>query len=349
MTTPDGPVTLRDLDGLAEQVLAPDVFGYIAAGAGDGVTLQRNLDAWTHYELLPNWLVDRRPLDLKTVLLGQEVAAPFGVSPTAFHGLVTPEGELATAGAAAEAGVMYCASSSSSVDLADIAATAGPARWYQCYVNADPAATDEVLARAVAHGFGAVVLTVDVPTVGFRDREHRTRRRLGGGERYDQLWPYTDPAAPRGLPISPVTPDLLADIVGRVGVPVVVKGVLSATDAERSCAAGAAAVWVSNHGGRQLDRSPATIDALRDVVEAVDGRAEVYLDGGVRRGADVVTALALGADAVFVGRPVLFGLAIGGRAGASSVLAQLRDELTIDLALMGVSRPAELDASHVRR
>jgi 4-hydroxymandelate oxidase len=263
---------------------------------------------------------------------------PIGIAPTAEHGLAHPDGELATARAAADAGVPVCISTASSVAMEEVAAVAGSPRWFQLYAGPERAVTEGLIRRAVTAGFEAIVLTSDVAIVGYRDRELASRRRYPASPYYDGHWGHLAPGFDiTGTGFRSTWADLGWILEACDGRPLVIKGVLTAEDAALAVAHGASGVWVSNHGGRQLDRAPATLDVLEEVVAATGGGAEVYLDGGIRRGIDALTALALGARCVFVGRPSVFGLAAAGQAGVAAVLAMLRRELTIALALVGVA------------
>ena len=344
-------LTLDDAERLAEQLVPPEAWGYIAGGAGDERTLRWNREAFSRLRLRYRVLVDVSEVSTETTVLGTPDSMPVLVAPMAFQQIAHEEHELGTARGAAAAGTIMCLSTLAAATPADVAAAApGGPRWLQIYVFKDRGVSDEIVAQALEAGFSGLVLTADLPVVGIRDREHRTgwstpdgdtpafvaaRSRATEGDEGLRLldagveWPY------------------VAELRERYGVPVIVKGLVTAEDARLACEHGAAAVVVSNHGGRQLDGAIAALDALPEVVEAVDGRAEVYVDGGVRRGSDVVTALALGAQAVLVGRPVLYGLVFGGAKGVEQVLTILRDEVENALALLGCRSPAEVTRAHV--
>jgi 4-hydroxymandelate oxidase len=276
---------------------------------------------------------------------------PVLVAPTASQLLFHPDRELATARATAEAETVFCLSTVATASPAEVAAAAPDGlRWFQLYVFRDRGITEAILAQALESGFSAVVLTADLPVVGIRDAERRVEWTLA-----DETVPAYLEARARGAefddPLGFIDPSLdwayLEDLCSRLPVPVLLKGVLTGEDAALACEHGAAGVIVSNHGGRQLDGAVASLDALPEVVEAVAGRAEVYLDGGVRRGSDVVTALALGARAVLVGRPVLYGLALDGEKGVRHVLELFRAETENALALLGCPSPAAVTRAHV--
>lgn len=340
---------VREVMALGAARLDPEIVAYFAAGAGDEETLSDNEAAFTRRALRPRVLADVAALSTASTVLGRPVAMPVGVAPTAEHGLAHPDAERASARAAAAAGVAFCLSTAATLPLEEVAEVAGSPRWFQLYVAPRRSDTEQLVARAVRAGFEAIVLTVDVGIVGLRDRERATRRANPDhpyylGRRY--LTPGYDVTA-SGFPTT--WEDLAWLREACDGRPLVVKGIMTGEDAARAVAHGVAAVWVSNHGGRQLDRAPATLDVLEEVVSAVGGRAEVYLDGGVRRGVDVACALALGARCVFVGRPVVFGLAAGGQEGVAAVLGMLRRELHVAMALLGASGVDALTPASVRR
>lgn len=347
------PVNVADYEALAAERLEPAVLGYFAGGAGDERTLRRNLEAFEDWELMPRVLVDVTEVDTTIELFGSRLSMPLVVAPFAFQRLVHPDGEEALARAVGRAGTAMCLSTLATSTPARVAAAAPETtRWFQLYSFKDKAVTEALLAEAVENGFEAVALTVDAPYVGRRERDLRT------GFQVDRTVPAIEAAlgADRALTVtelfSLVDPSLdwdsLAALVESCEVPVLLKGVLSPQDAELAVEAGAAGIVVSNHGGRQLDGVPATIDALPDVAEAVAGRIKLLVDGGFRRGIDVLTALALGADAVQVGRPALWGLAVNGEEGALHVLELLREEIKLGLALLGCRTPADVTRAHVR-
>ncbi|HUF02174.1 MAG TPA: alpha-hydroxy acid oxidase [Gaiellaceae bacterium] len=346
-------LTLDDAERMAEKVVPPDAWSYIAGGAGDERTLRWNREAFSRCRLRYRVLVDVSDVTTETTVLGTPVSMPVLVAPMAFQQIAHEEGEAATARGAAAAGTLMCLSTVATSTPTDVAAAAPDApRWLQIYVFRDREVSDQVIEEALAAGFSALVLTADLPVYGMRHREARTgfaapedavpaivvaRARGGEAEGHHSL----------GLLESGLQWDYVTELRERFGVPVVVKGLVTSEDARLACEHGAAAVVVSNHGGRQLDGAIASLEALADVAEAVDGRAEVYLDGGVRRGTDVLTALALGARAVLVGRPVLYGLAFGGAKGVEQVLGILREEIENGLALLGCRSPELVTRAHV--
>jgi len=323
----------------ARERLDRSAYDYFAGGADDELTLADNSAAWARLRLRPHVLRDVGEVSTSTTVLGVPVSLPVLVGPVAYQRLAHPDGEPATASGAAAAGTLLVVSTQATASLEEIAAVApGAPRWFQLYVYRDRRIAAGLVRRAAASGYRAVVLTVDVPVPGNRERDRRNRFQLPPGmglanltvpeERVDVVGVarHFDPT---------VTPEVIGWLAEESGLPVVVKGVLRGDDAAACLDAGAAAIVVSNHGGRQLDGAVATAEALAEVVEAVAGRAEVYVDGGIRRGADVVKALALGARAVLIARPVIWGLANGGAAGVEEVLAGYREELERALALCG--------------
>ena len=346
-----GIVRLADFEGPARERLHPAAWSYYAGGSWDEHTVRDTLASWSRFRLRPRVLVDVEELDLRTTLLGREVAMPVGIAPAALHGMAHADGECATARAAAHAGVLQVVSTvaSQSIESVEAAAPDGP-RWFQLYVQRDRGISRDLVQRAEAAGYGAIALTVDLPVLGYRDDVLRTafdpgrdayanlpRRAVWDGEIDEVL----------DLRSIGLTWDGLGEIRSWSSLPLVFKGILTAEDARLAVEHGAAAVWVSNHGGRQLDRVAAPIDVLAEIVEAVGGRAEVYLDGGVRRGPDVAIALAMGAQAVFAARPFLFALACAGEAGVAHALSIMREELARTFALLGVRTPSEITQAHV--
>jgi isopentenyl diphosphate isomerase/L-lactate dehydrogenase-like FMN-dependent dehydrogenase len=344
-------VTVDDAERLAEGVLSPEAWAYIAGGAGDERTLRWNREAFSDYCLRFRVLIDVSAVSTETTVLGTPVSMPILTAPAAFQGIAHEEGEVATARGTAAAGTVMCLSTVATATPADVAAAAPDApRWLQIYVFRDRALTDDLIAQSLESGFTALVLTADLPVYGRRIREERA-----GFVAPDETVPAyaaalasgVEESSSLGLIESGLEWDYVTELRERWQVPVVVKGLVTAEDAALACEHGAAGVVVSNHGGRQLDGSIASLHALPEVVEAVAGRAEVYLDGGVRRGSDVVVALGLGARAVLVGRPVVYGLAYGGDKGVQQVLEILRDETENALALLGCRAPDEVTRAHV--
>jgi isopentenyl diphosphate isomerase/L-lactate dehydrogenase-like FMN-dependent dehydrogenase len=347
----DELLTIDDAERLAEAVTPADAWGYIAGGAGDERTLRWNREAFSRCRLRYRVLIDVSDVSTETTVLGTPVSMPVLVAPMAYQQIAHEEHELATARGAAAAGTLMCLSTVATATPGEVAAAApGSPRWLQIYVFKDRAVSDEIIAQALEVGFSALVLTADLPVVGIRDRELRA----GFDTPEHEVPAYVAARASLGsedaalrLLDAGVEWEYVAELRERFGVPVIVKGLVTAEDARLACEHGAAGVVVSNHGGRQLDGAIAALEALPEVVEAVEGQAEVYLDGGVRRGTDVVTALALGARAVLVGRPVMFGLAFGGAKGVEQVLGIIRDETENALALLGCRSPADVTRAHV--
>jgi isopentenyl diphosphate isomerase/L-lactate dehydrogenase-like FMN-dependent dehydrogenase len=347
-------LSLDDAERLAEQAVTPEAWSYIVGGAGDERTLRWNREAFSRFRLRYRVLVDVSEVSTETTVLGTPVAMPALVAPMAFQQIAHEEGEVAMARGAGAAGTLMCVSTVATATPVDIAAAAPDApRWLQIYVFRDREVSDQVIEQALEAGFSALVLTADLPVYGIRHRETRlgfeapeddvpaivaARTRGGDATEHHSL----------GLLESGLQWDYVSELVERWKVPVIVKGLVTAEDADLACQYGASGVVVSNHGGRQLDGSIASLEALPEVVEVVGDRAEVYLDGGVRRGTDVVMALALGARAVLVGRPAMYGLAYGGSKGVEQVLEILREETENALALLGCRSPAEVTAAHIR-
>jgi 4-hydroxymandelate oxidase len=331
------PVNIWDYERLAEEKLDPNAAAYYFGGAGDEITLRDNVAAFERRKLRPRMLVDVGEVSTATTVLGTEIALPVLVAPLAMQRMAHPDGEEATARAAAAAGTVMCLSSAATCAPAELP-TDGP-RWFQVYVWRPRTRTEAAIDEAVAAGYSALVLTVDVPYIGRRERDLRV-----GFTVPDNLAVQGDLFGD-GFDATVTWRDI--DWLAGYGLPVVVKGLLTAEDARLACENGAAAIVVSNHGGRQLDGVSATLDVLEEVVDAVDGRAEVYLDGGVRRGVDVLKALALGARGVLIGRPMLWGLAAAGEEGVADVLRMFREEVELALALLGCTSPAEVGRAHL--
>jgi 4-hydroxymandelate oxidase len=347
--------SVEDFEEVARETLPQVVYDYYAGGAGDEWTLRENRRAFERWVLRPRFLVDCSNLDLRTTVLGQQIDFPVMVAPTAFHRLAHPDGELATARGAASAGTLMVVSTISTATMEDVAAAADGPKWFQLYMHKDRELTAGLVKRAYEHGYSAIVLTVDTPLLGRRLRDERNNFALPPGIGLANLEGVPLPDAP-GSNLFRYFADQLEiamtwEDVGWIRslspLPVLLKGLLTAEDAGLAVDAGVDGVLVSNHGGRQLDGAPASLDALPEIVEAVDGRAEVYMDGGIRRGTDVLKALGLGARAVLVGRPVLWGLATDGQAGVLAVLSMLKAELALAMTLAGRRTVADIDPSLV--
>ncbi|WP_188188107.1 alpha-hydroxy acid oxidase [Nonomuraea sp. SYSU D8015] len=340
--------TLREFEAEARARLGPAHYDYFAGGAGDEVTVRANEAAFARLGLLPRVLRGVGKLQTDVTLLGSRAAMPVLVAPTAFHRLAHPEGERATARAVAAAETIMIVSMASTVAVEDVAAAApGAELWFQLYIQPDEAFTGEIVRRAAAAGCKALVVTVDSPALGLRERDLRN----GFHDLPEHLCCENLRDGDRVRPIV-MAPELSWEHLDRLrettSLPIVLKGVTHPADARLALDHGAAAIMVSNHGGRQLDTVPATIDLLPDVVAAVGGAVPVLLDGGVRRGTDVLKALALGAAAVAVGRPVIWGLAAEGERGVARVLGLLRAEVEHALTLCGRTSIHDLDPGMVR-
>lgn len=333
--TPSGsPVNLFEFEPLARQRLSPGVWDYIAQGAADEITLRRNREAFDMMRLRPRVLTNVGTLDTRLELFGQKLEFPILLAPVAAQRQIHAGAEPEAARGASAAGATLVVSTFASARLEDIARAAQGRLWFQLYVHRDRVVTRDLVQRAEAAGCTVLCITVDSPVIPMRDREKRRGLRL----------PYTgQPSSPGGR-VSPIYADALdptvtwetvAWIRSFAKIPVLLKGILAPDDARRAAGEGVAGVIVSNHGGRNLDTTPATIEALPAVAEAVQGRMTILLDGGVRRGTDVVKALALGARAVLIGRPYLWGLAVDGAAGVQRVIEILRAELEAAMALCG--------------
>lgn len=340
-------VNLHELESLAKERLPESAFDYYVSGANDEITLRENVDAYRRTFLSPRMLVDVSDRTLETTVLGQKISFPVIIAPMAFQKMAHPEGELAMTKAAGAAGTIMTLSTLATSSIEEVKEVATGPLWFQLYVYKDKAITRALVERAEQAGFAAIVLTVDSPILGRRERDVRNRFHLPPNLNVKNLMH----AAYSEIPTDATGSGLAAYIAslydttltwkdvewlrGITKLPVLVKGVLRADDAERAIAHGASAIIVSNHGGRQLDTVPATITVLPGIVDVVAGRCEVLVDGGVRRGTDVVKALAYGARAVLVGRPFIWGLSLDGQPGVNYVMELLRQELDLALALAG--------------
>ena len=347
------PVNVEEFEAIARGRLDGPVYDYFAGGAEDESTVRGNREAFRRLSLRYRVLVDVTRVETSSQLLGVPLTFPVLLAPTALHRLAHPEAEAATARAAAAEGVLMTLSTVSSMPLEEVASAApSGARWFQLYCFEDRAETEALVHRAERAGYRAIVLTVDAPILGRRERDLRN--------------PFLVPAGvvPAHSPKVPATAQgqwPLASVIGQPSLswkdlgwirslsplPLVVKGIVRGDDAARAVEEGAAAVWVSNHGGRQLDTAIATADALEEIVATVGGRVPLIVDGGIRRGTDVLKALALGATAAAIGRPQLWGLAAGGEQGVRRVLEMLQGELALAMALSGCRSVSEIDRSLV--
>ncbi len=352
------PLNLAEYEAAARAMLPRMAFDYIASGAHDEVTVRANRAAFAQWRLLPRMLAGVAAVDTTTTVLGQPVALPVLLAPTAFHRQAHPEGELATARGAKAAGTIFTLSTVATSAIEEVAPQAGP-WWFQLYVYQDRAITRDLVQRAEAAGAAALVVTVDVPKLGRREADERNHFTLPPGvvaANFAQAGQQTlsDTSAGSGLTAyigaqfdPALSWDDLAWLAGITKLPIIPKGILAPDDARLAFQNGARAIVVSNHGGRQLDSAVATLDALPAVVEAAQGQGEIYLDGGIRRGTDVLMALALGARAVLIGRPYVWGLAVGGAAGVQRVLSLLHEEIALDMLLCGCANVGAIDRALV--
>ena len=368
-------LNIDELREKARRRLPRAVFDFIDGAAEDEVTLRRNREAFDRYALVPRVGIDVSSVDVAVTVLGRTLAAPLVLAPAGLCGMATSRGEIPSARAAVDAGITCAVSCLSSVTLEDVAREAPGQHWFQLYVWKDRAVTQALVEKAAANGYRVLVVTLDVPVLGQRERDVRNGAtippRLTARNALDTLrrpgWLWTIWRGPRVTfanvaaadPSVGLSPFALAPFVNTLfdpsvtwkdlewmrrlwTGPVAVKGVMTAEDARLAVEHGADAVVVSNHGGRQLDGAPGSLDALPEVVDAVGSRAEVLLDGGIRRGTDMAKALALGARACMIGRPYLYGLAAAGQAGVADAIRILRSELKRAMALMGCTRVADL-------
>jgi 4-hydroxymandelate oxidase len=354
------PLNLQDFEDLARASLPQVVFDYYFGGAEDELTVRENHLGWQQIRFRPRVLVDVSARDLSTTVLGQPTSMPVLLAPCGFNALAHADGELAVTRAAAAAGVIHVVSTAGTYSLEDVAAAAPDgARWFQLYCYRDRDVTKWLIERAAQAGYRALCLTVDAPLVGRRERDMRNRFGLPHGMGWKNLegvgLERMDVGA-EGSALShyisniwdsALTWEAIAWLRKQSPLPLVIKGILTGDDARRAVDHGAAAIVVSNHGGRQLDGAVPTCEALVEVVEAVGDRVEVFVDGGIRRGSHVLKALALGARAVLIGRPYLWALAADGQAGVERALSILREELDLAMALSGRPTIASVDRSLV--
>ena len=347
---PEGVVTLADHEAQARTRLDANAWSYFSGGAADELTLRANRSAWDQLVLQPRVLQPLAGGHTRVELLGRTLAHPILLAPVAYQKLAHPDGELATAHAAAALGAGLVLSTQASVSLEEVAravlneADRGPL-WFQLYLQPDRGFTRELVQRAEAAGYEALVLTVDAPTSGARDRERRAGFHLPPGIRAVNLDGMPLPPPPRldagqsplfdGLPRHAPTWDDVVWLQAQTRLPVLLKGVLHPDDARQAAALNISGLLVSNHGGRTLDTTPATAAVLPRIADALGGALPLLVDGGIRRGTDVLKAMALGASAVLLGRPYVYGLANAGAVGVAHVLRLLRDELEIAMALCG--------------
>jgi 4-hydroxymandelate oxidase len=350
---PQAPVNVAEFEALARARLSPMAYHYIAGGSGDEITLRRNRECLDAIGLKPRVLRDVRTIDTRLELLGEPLDFPILLAPAGSQRLFHPDGEIEAARGAEAARAIYTVSTVANTSIEDIARAGGARLWFQLYVQSDRGVTRELIRRVEAAGCRALCITVDTPVLGPRDREKRTGFALPEGLTFPNLAAGRYTAEKHHDPHGIFNPFLHAGMTwetvdwirSATRLPIVLKGILAAEDARLAVEHGASAVAVSNHGGRNLDTVPASIEALPGVAEAVAGRIPVLFDGGVRRGVDVVKALALGASAVMIGRPFLWGLAVSGAEGVKRVIEMLRLELEAAMALLGAPTLGALDRS----
>lgn len=359
MTPVVRPINLFEYEKLARQHLSEMAWDYYASGAWDQVTLRDNRAAFERFKLRPRMLIDVTQRDLTTQVLGRSLQMPILIAPMAFQCLANPEGEIATAKAAAKSGIGMMLSTLATKSIEEVASVRKQGNWFQLYVHRDRGLTRALVELAYANGVDALCLTVDAPLLGRRENDTHNQFALPSGMELANLAILTELEIPQkqgesGLfayfaeQLDPgITWADLEWLQSLTPLPLAVKGILRGDDALKAVEYGAKAVIVSNHGGRQLDGAIASIDALSEVVASVSNKAEVLMDGGIRRGTDILKALALGAKAVLVGRPVLWGLAISGEAGVQHILEILRDELDLAMALSGCANLQDIDRSLV--
>jgi isopentenyl diphosphate isomerase/L-lactate dehydrogenase-like FMN-dependent dehydrogenase len=355
---------LREFEALAAPLVDPGGWDYIAGGAWDEQSLAENDAAWRRRRLRPRVLVDVSRIDPSATLLGAPAAFPVATAPMAAHGIAHPDAEIATARAAAAAGIPFTLSTMSTRSIEEVAAAAPDAtRWFQLYTQAESGKSRSLVERAATTGYAAIVLTVDLPVIGYRERDRRTAYDLplplgnfeapldrpshaGHADHDDRDGAGSEQSLADRLDRS-LTWDDLAEIQSWSDLPLVLKGIMTPEDASLAADHGVAGIIVSNHGARQLDRVAAPVDVLEEIAAAVGGRCEIWVDGGVRRGLDVAIAIALGARGVLLGRPILWALAAGGQPGVERALAILREEFETALALLGAPTPAAIRRDHV--
>ena len=342
------PICLADFEPLARAKMSPMAWEYVTAGAGDELTVRWNKEAYQRIRLKPRVLVDVTKLDTRVTLFGQEHAFPILLAPTAAQTLTHAEGELATARGAGAAGAAMVLSSFSTTSLEEVAAAAKTPLWFQLYMQTDHGFTRDLVQRAESAGCRAICLTVDTPITGARNRETRADVKLPPLPNLKGL-KMEGPVRTGSLDIFSSVQDAALTwkdvewLRSFAKIPLLLKGVLNPDDADRGVQAGVSGIMVSNHGGRNLDTVPATIDALPQVADKVAGRVPVFVDGGIRRGTDVLKALAFGASAVLIGRPYVYGLGAAGQAGVTKVLSILQREFQMAMVLTGRTTIQSID------
>ncbi|XP_023916306.1 peroxisomal (S)-2-hydroxyacid oxidase GLO4 isoform X3 [Quercus suber] len=329
------PVNVNEFQELARQALPKMYYDYYSGGAEDQYTLKENVEAFHRITFRPRILVDVSRINLSTTVLGYKISAPIMVAPSAMHKLAHPEGEIATARAAAASNTIMVLSSMSSCTIEEVASSCNAIRFFQLYVYKNRDVAAQLVQRAERNGYKAIVLTVDAPMLGRREADIKNKMIVPPLKNIEGL-------------VSTEVDNDIGWLRSITNLPILIKGVLTREDAIKATEVGVAGIVVSNHGARQLDYTPATITVLEEVVHAVGGKVPVFLDGGVRRGTDVFKSLALGAQAVLIGRPVVYGLAAKGEYGVRKVIHMLKDELELTMALSGCPSVKDVTRSHVR-
>lgn len=333
-----GMFTLSDFEESARKKMSPVTYEFVASGAADELTLRWNRESLDKIRLRPRVLVDVSKLDTRVTLFGQELPFPILLAPTALHRLYHAEGELATAHGAGAAAATYVVSSYTTTPIEEIERAATQPLWFQLYVQPDKGFVKDLVQRVEAAGCRALCVTVDLPVIGIRNRTQRAGFKLPPNLKV----PYLMSSQLQATPITWKDIDWLRSFTR---IPILLKGILNPDDADLAVKGGVSGIMVSNHGARDLDTTPATIDALPHVVEKIAGRVPVLMDGGIRRGTDVLKALALGANAVLIGRPYCYGLGVAGAEGVSRVINILRSEFEVAMALMGRPTIKSIDRS----
>lgn len=349
-------INLKDFESIAKDCLSQPIWNYFASGANDEITLRNNREAFSQIALHYKVLVNVSECSLHTHVLGQKVCIPVLVAPLAFHKLAHPNGELATARAASAQGTIMILSTMSTTPIEEVVVNTSSPIWFQLYIHKDRAITKVLVERIEAAGCSAIVLTVDAPFMGQRERSIHSETDLFAGLQLEHMFSRNEYRTSKSIHdksmaarfASLFDPSITWKDVewlrSITKLPVLVKGIIRADDARRAVDCGASGIVVSNHGGRQLDTAPATIEALPNIIESVDKSVDILLDGGVLRGTDVIKALALGAKAVLIGRPILWGLAAGGAEGVKRILEILHTEVELAMSLCGCPTIADINS-----
>ncbi|KAK9923792.1 hypothetical protein M0R45_032192 [Rubus argutus] len=351
------PVNVNEFQELARQVLPKMYYDYYTGGAEDQFTLKENVEAFRRITLRPRVLVDVSRIDTSTTVLGYKISAPIMIAPSAMHQLAHPEGEVATARAAAASDTIMILSYNSTCTVEEVASSCNAVRFFQLYIYKRRDISAQIVQRAEKNGYKAIVLTVDVPRLGRREADIKNKMVSPQLKNFEGLISTAldsdegsnlEAFARAAFDDSLCWEDVIGWLKSITNLPILMKGILTHEDARKAVEVGVAGIVVSNHGARQLDYTPATISVLEEVVHAVGGKVPVLFDGGIRRGTDVFKALALGAQAVLVGRPVIYGLAANGENGVRKVIKMLKDEFELTMALSGCPSLKDITRSHVR-